>query len=422
MFALVDANSFYCSAEQVFRPDWRGRPLVVLSNNDGIIVAANRQAKEVGVEKFKAYFQVKNQCEQAGVIVRSSNYELYGDLSEKMMQVVGRFAPSQHIYSIDESFLRFHGCQGLLDFKEHGRKLRRAVWKECRLPVCVGMGHTLTLAKAANHAAKKNPSYQGVCVIECESSREKILRRLLVSDIWGIGRKLSLKLRLQGIENAWQLSKQSPVLMRKNYSVEMERTIRELKGEPCKDWDTARADKQQIFSTRSVGERITNVDFLHQALCQHTAIAASKLRAQGSVCSVLMAFAGNSPYDEKSKSFKQMYRFSQPTNDTLTLTKAVSSLLSNLYQEGVRYYKVGIGLFEIRNGRFLQPDFFIIQKEHPFLMKVFDGINQRYGKGTLFLAAEGIPQKGRAQEWSMKRALLSPQYTTKWSNIPIIKT
>ncbi len=163
MFALVDANSFYCSAEQVFRPDWRGKPMIVLSNNDGCIVAANRQAKEAGIEKFKPYFQVKALCEQKGMIALSSNYELYADLSAKMMQVIGRFAPEQHIYSIDESFLSFeHSFPAIRSLKEHGMKLRRAVWRECRLPVCVGFGQTLTLAKVANHAAKKIEGYNGV--------------------------------------------------------------------------------------------------------------------------------------------------------------------------------------------------------------------------------------------------------------------
>lgn len=156
MFALVDANSFYCSAEQVFRPEWRGKPVIVLSNNDGCVVAANRQAKEAGIAKFKPYFEVKALCELKGVIALSSNYELYADLSSKMMDVIGRFAPEQYVYSIDESFLSFHRCfPAIKDLREHGSLIRRAVWKECRLPVCIGMGTTLTLAKIANHAAKK---------------------------------------------------------------------------------------------------------------------------------------------------------------------------------------------------------------------------------------------------------------------------
>lgn len=184
MFALVDANAFYCSAEQVFRPEWRGKPVIVLSNNDGCVVAANRQAKAAGVEKFKPYFQVKSLCEQKEVIVLSSNYELYADLSAKMMDVIGRFGPEQYVYSIDESFLSFERVYpAIADLNAHGHKLRRAVWKECRLPVCVGMGPTLTLAKIANHAAKKLPDYQGVCVLSAAHEWEPVLAQLAASDV-----------------------------------------------------------------------------------------------------------------------------------------------------------------------------------------------------------------------------------------------
>jgi len=189
VFALVDANSFYCSAEQVFRPDWRNKPIVVLSNNDGCIVAANRRAKESGIPKFKPYYQVKKLCERKGVVALSSNYELYADLSAKMMQVIGRFAPEQHIYSIDESFLSFKQTYPAIPcLRSHGATIRRAVWKECRLPVCVGIGPTLTLAKIANQAAKNIRGYNGVCVLDNEPERLKVLAQMDVSDVWGIGR------------------------------------------------------------------------------------------------------------------------------------------------------------------------------------------------------------------------------------------
>ncbi|WP_407332557.1 Y-family DNA polymerase [Enterovibrio sp. 27052020O] len=415
MFALVDANSFYCSAEQVFRPDWRGKPVIVLSNNDGCVVAANRQAKEAGIEKFKPYFQVRQQCEQKGVIVCSSNYELYGDLSDRMMQVIGRFAPEQHIYSIDESFLSFHRCRAIPNLSDHAQALRRAVWKECRLPVCVGVGTTLTLAKAANHAAKKISGYKGVCVLDNEQERVAVLSRMDVGDIWGIGRRITERLKRQGINTALQLSRQVPALMRREFSIEMERTIRELNGEVCKGWDVARADKQQIFSTRSMGERIVEEECLRQALCKHAGIAAAKLREQGSVCSTLMVFAGNSPNDDSPKSFKQIHRFAFPCDDTAVITSAVSALVPYLFREGVRYYKVGVGLIELANGKHVQPDMFNSQPGNAKLMKAFDGLNQRYGSEAIFMAAQGISPK-----WGMRREFLSPQYTTRWGDLPVI--
>ncbi|MFL7011979.1 Y-family DNA polymerase [Enterovibrio norvegicus] len=416
MFALVDANAFYCSAEQVFRPDWRGKPVIVLSNNDGCVVAANRQAKEAGIEKFKPYFQVRARCEAAGVIVCSSNYELYGDLSERMMQVIGRFAPEQHVYSIDESFLSFHRCSAVSDLREQGQALRRAVWKECRLAVGVGMGQTLTLAKAANHAAKKIAGYKGVCVLDSEAARIEVLSLMEAGDVWGVGRKIAARLKFQGVNTAWQLSKMPTGLARKEFNVEMERTIRELNGEVCKGWDVARADKKQIFSTRSMGERIQDEESLRQALCKHAGIAAAKMRAQGSLCSVLMVFAGNSPFDERPKSFKQMVHFAFPADDTAVITSAVAAMVPKFFQEGVRYYKVGVGLLDLVSAKHVQPDLFNSQSGNPALMQAFDGLNKRYGTGAVFMAAQGIDPK-----WGMRREFLSPQYTTRWGDVPVVR-
>lgn len=416
MFALVDANAFYCSAEQVFRPEWRGKPVIVLSNNDGCVVAANRQAKAAGVEKFKPYFQVKSLCEQKEVIVLSSNYELYADLSAKMMDVIGRFGPEQYVYSIDESFLSFERVYpAIADLNAHGHKLRRAVWKECRLPVCVGMGPTLTLAKIANHAAKKLPDYQGVCVLSAAHEWEPVLAQLAASDVWGIGKRISKTLQHMGITSALQLARYPTGLARKNFNVEVERTVRELNGQCCKPWDNARADKKQIFSTRSTGERIMDVESLRQALCLHAGIASRKARKQQSLCRVLLVFAGNSPYDEKPASFRCVHRFAYPTADATQLTSVVSQLADELFHEDVLYYKIGVGLLDLVDGQHEQGDFFNPSPNNKALMSVFDGLNQRYGDSTLFLGAQGIEQK-----WQMRRDLLTPQYTTRWQDLPKI--
>lgn len=416
MFALVDANSFYCSAEQVFRPDWRGKPIVVLSNNDGCVVAANKQAKAAGVEKFKAFFEVRELCQRAGVIALSSNYELYGDLSAKMMQIIGRFAPEQHIYSIDESFLSFRRVYpAIKDLTSQGAAIRRAVWKEARLPVCVGIGPTLTLAKAANHAAKKLEGFYGVCVIDSEQRRQLILEQMAVGDVWGIGRRISARLEQMDIRSAWQLSKMPPQLARKQFSIEIERTVRELSGLQCKLWDEARADKKQIFSTRSVGERITDVNSLSQAIAKHVGIATAKARKQGCLTSAVLVFANNSPYDERPVGFKQIVRFPVPTNCSAVITSAVSQVVPELYRPGVRYYKIGVGLLDLISDVHYQPDLFAPAPADPRLMQACDALNNRYGSSTLFLAAQGIEQK-----WAMRRQLLTPQYTTKWAHLPKI--
>ena len=245
MYALCDINSFYASAHAVFRPDIRKEGIIVLSNNDGCIVAANRRAKELGIKKFGPYFQVKDHCEQLGLHVFSSNYELYSDLSSKFMQIVGQFAPAQHIYSIDEAFLDLHNYRpARKDFLAYGSLIRKTIWKECRLPICVGIGATLTLAKLANHTAKNHRQFKGVCVIDCEILRSNILKETPVSDVWGIGRKISRRLESIGIKTAYQLAKMPPKLARRNFSIEIERTVRELNGQACKAWDNVRADKK----------------------------------------------------------------------------------------------------------------------------------------------------------------------------------
>lgn len=416
MFALVDANSFYCSAEQVFRPQWRGKPIIVLSNNDGCIVAANKQAIVLGIQKFQPYFKVKSLCERAGIIVCSSNYELYADLSHKMMQVIGRFAPSQYIYSIDESFLSFKDCQQAIpDLLLQAQQIRKAVWKETRLPVCVGIGKTMTLAKVANHVAKKWPGFNGACVLDDESVKQQVFHQLTPVDVWGIGRKTNEKLKQHGVLTALQLSQVNTQYLPVGFSVELERTIKELNGVECKTWDGVRADKLQIFSTRSVGKRITQIEQLNQALAKHAGIAAVKARQQKSLCGTLLAFAANSPFDNSPCSYKVLVHFCPPTNDTTQILKAISDNIHLLFKPGVAYYKIGIGLLNLTSEVHQQGDLFSPPKDNIPLMKVLDNINARYGGNSAFFVAQGVDEK-----WSMRRELLSPQYTTNWKHVPKI--
>ena len=394
MFALIDANSFYCSAEQVFRPEWRGKPLIVLSNNDGCIVAANKQAQALGIKKFHPYFKAQLLCEKMSIIVCSSNYELYADLSSKMMQIIGRFAPLQHIYSIDESFLSFTHCQQSIPcLIHHAQKLRKAVWKETRLPVCVGLGPTLTLAKLANHAAKKWPDYQGVCLLDDPEIRQYLFEHLSPGDVWGIGRKTTKKLLALGIDSIAKLVQLDLHEIRQNFNVEVLRTIKELNGEVCMEWDEVRADKQQIFSTRSVGRRIIDISSLQQALAKHTAIAAVKARQQGSLCSTLMAFAANSSFDKQPRSFKLIKHFTPPTNNTPDLIKAINENIDSLFKPGIQYYKIGVGLLDLSNEQHQQLDLFSEHKGDNKLMKLLDDINQKYGTDTTQYASQALDEK-----------------------------
>ena len=417
MFALVDANSFYCSAEQVFRPEWRGKPIIVLSNNDGCIVAANKQAIALGIKKFQPYFQAQALCQKKGVIVCSSNYELYADLSSKMMQVIGRFAPLQHIYSIDEAFLSFNNCErSIPNFIQYGQCIRRAVWKETRLPVCVGFGSTMTLAKLANHIAKKSPEHQGVCLLDNRQIKQQYFQRISPSEVWGIGRRTASKLLSLGIVNIAQLVSLNINEIRQHFNVEMLRTICELKGESCKGWDEVRSDKIQVFSTRSVGQRIVDINLLQQALAKHTAIAAAKIRQQQSRCGTLIAFAANSPFDKQPCAFKLVKHFSPPTNSTPELIKAINEDIYSLFNAGVQYYKIGVGLVNLSSEKYQQFELFNRHESNSSLMSLVDSINQKYGTDSILFASQGIDQK-----WAMRRQFLSPQYTTNWNDIPKIQ-
>lgn len=416
MYALIDASGMYASCEKIFDPTIRKRPVVVLSNNDGCIVATCPIAKKMGIPKFGPYFKIKDQLDRAGVIAKSSNYELYADISSRMMELCASFAPEQHIYSIDECFLRFDQYTPPEGWYELGMQIRRKVWKEVKLPVGVGFGPTPTLAKAANHASKKLPGFSGVAVIDNDQTRKQILQQMEIRDVWGVGRRIGERLNLLGVKTAWQLAQTKPALMKKHFSILIANTAEELNGLTRISWDDVRSPKKQIYSTRSFGQRITGLTDLKQALATHATIAAQKLRAQESATSNIIVFAHNSIHDKESF-FKRsaFHQFATPTCDTAVIVKVTSQLAEQIYQAGIRYYKAGIGLLEISTATPYQPDIFTPSSDQPELMKCLDQINSKYGRDTLHLARQGIQQN-----FKMKRELLSPRYTTRIEDIPII--
>lgn len=416
MYALVDAVAFYASAEKVFDPAIRKRPVVVLTNNDGCVCAVSPEARKLGVPKFKPYFKLKGYLKQHNVVVRSSNYELYADLSARMMQVIARFSDNLYVYSIDEAFLQFTGFSTLVtDWHQYGQDIRLAVWRETKLPVGVGFGSTPTLAKAANHAAKKLDGYNGVAMINDESSAKDILSQMSVTDVWGIGSRLGKKLNLMQIHSAYDLAQQSPKNMRKQFSVVVERTVEELNGQTCLSWDEVKQPKQEIFSTRSFGVKVTNINDLKAALITHCAIVGKKLRQQASLTNRLIIFAHSSPHEEGYYKRSYLYDFPVPTNDSRLLANAVNEVMLLLYADGVKFYKVGIGAIDLTSEQFLQSDLFTPTLDNKVLMKSMDGINQRFGRGTIVLASEQ-----QSKRWAMRREFLSPRYTTRWQDIPVI--
>ncbi|MEP0356486.1 Y-family DNA polymerase [Paraglaciecola sp.] len=419
MYALCDVNSMYASCEKVFDPSIRNKPVVVLTNNDGCICAACGIAKRMGIgKKFVPYFQVKKELEAACAVIRSSNYELYADLSQRMMDTCARFAPDINIYSIDECFL-YYGKQSSAPQKGWqalGMQIRKAVWREVRLPICVGIGPTPTLAKVANHAAKKVEGFTGVAVLDTKEVQKKVLSKMAVTDVWGIGNRLGKRLNTLGVNTAWELANRDPTQIRKEFSILVENTVRELNGEVRHNWDTVRAAKKEIYSTRSFGERITDLEELRSALASHAEVVATKLRKQKSLTSSMTLFATSSPHDTEGY-FRKSYfhHFAVPTNDTLNIVKVIGDAIPQLYNRNVRYYKCGVGLMELHNETLFQYDLFTPSNDNTKLMNCMDTINARYGRSTVHLAAKGFEQK-----FAMRRAFLSPQYTTKWSDIPKI--
>jgi DNA polymerase V len=415
MLALIDCNSFYASCEQVFRPDLRGRPVVVLSNNDGCIVAANRQAKALNYPAFSPYFKVEGMLRHHNVAVFSSNYELYGDLSQRVMDTLRDFSPDMEVYSIDEAFLDLDGFSG--DLVAYGLEMRRRVWRDVRIPVSVGIASSKTLAKIANHLAKKQRHLKGCCAIYTERDRVDALKQFSVDGVWGIGRRLSSRLNDQGVISAWDLARQQPKLMRKQFGVTMERTIRELNGEPCIGLDEQPQPKQQIFSTKTFGERIFELSGLQEAVSSYASKAMEKLRAQDSLVSTALVFIHTSRFDENNYSRSQVVQLPHPTNDTRTLVHLLRKAVADMYREGLPYSKAGVGLIEITSARNQQLSLINDQQSHKSqqLMGVMDAINKKIPK-SVFLASNSTKKT-----WGMKRERLSPAYTTRWEDLPTVK-
>tara|TARA_R110002167_G_scaffold204404_1_gene408458 strand:+ start:21442 stop:22713 length:1272 start_codon:yes stop_codon:yes gene_type:complete len=421
MYALCDVNSMYASCEKVFDPSIRKRPVVVLTNNDGCICAACGIAKQMGIgKKFVPFFQVREELERAGAVIRSSNYELYSDLSQKLMDTCARFAPHSHVYSIDEIFLCY-GRRGSYippeGWERHAETIRRKVWRDVRLPIGVGLGPTPTLAKAANHAAKRIDGYPGVAVIDGEGTRKDILSKMTVTDVWGIGKRIGARLNGLGIETALQLADVDPGWIRKQFSVLVQSTVYELNGTVKLSWDDVRSPKKEIYSTRSFGERITDIDQLGFALATHAGIGAAKLRKQGSLACAATIFATSSPHDDTGYYRKSVFhRFPTPTSDSREILSACSQAVLEIYRQGVRFYRCGIGLLDLCDQSKVQQDLFTPSQDSPELMSCMDAINARYGRNTVKLAGQGIEHK-----FTMRREYLSPQYTTRWADIPKIK-
>ncbi|MEB6377371.1 Y-family DNA polymerase [Leclercia adecarboxylata] len=422
MFALVDVNSFYASCESVFRPDLKGRPVVVLSNNDGCVIARSAEAKQLGIAMGETYFKQRDLFRRNNVATSSSNYELYADMSHRVMTTLEEMSPRVEIYSIDEAFCDLTGGRNCRNLEDFGREIRATVLRNTHLTVGVGIAQTKTLAKLANHAAKKWPRQTGGVVDLSNIDRQRRLMSIVpVEDVWGVGRRISKKLITMGITNACQLADTLPWVIRKHFNVVLERTVRELRGEPCLELEEFAPAKQEIVCSRSFGERVTDYEQMHQAICSHAARAAEKLRAEHQYCRYISAFvktspfAVNEPYYGNSVSVKLL----TPTQDTRDIINAAVRCLDNIWRDGNRYQKAGVMLGDFFSSGIAQLNLFddiTPQKNSEKLMEVLDLLNAKDGRGTLFFAGQGIQQ-----QWQMKREMLSPRYTTRFSDLLIVR-
>lgn len=423
VFALVDCNNFYASCEKLFAPRLKNRPVVVLSNNDGCVVARSAEVKALGIPMGVPWFNIKDDARRHGIVAMSSNYALYADMSNRVVEVLSAFSPNIEVYSIDESFLELSGFGNLPGgLAMYGAEMRQRIADWLGLAVCVGIAPTKTLAKLANHCAKKNlAGADGVCDFTPlhPDDLTQLFDRIDVGEVWGIGRKINARLAAMGINTVRQLRDADAETLRSRFSVVVERTVRELRGVSCIELQEVTPDKQQIISSRSFGQLIHDRVDLEEAVASYMAKAAEKLRAQDSLAGAVQVYIRTNIFKPETPQYQRAVTVPLPdaTADTRVLTAWALRVLRRIYRAGYGYHKAGVMLADIMPR--LSQQYSLFNAGAPraeALMRVVDGINQRYGRGSLRLAAEGIEQ-----DWRMRRGNLSPGYTTDWRGLPKVK-
>ena len=419
--ALIDVNNFYVSCERVFNPKLINKPVVVLSNNDGCAVARSNEVKALGVGMGAPWFKFKDLAKQHGIIAMSSNYALYADMSNRVMSILRQYSPQQEIYSIDESFL------DLTQFKRrdlitYGQQMRNRILQWTGLPVCVGIGSTKTLAKLANHCAKKQSQFNGVCNLNQLSSNDvnELLSNIAVGEVWGIGRKLAPKLNALCINSVLDLKNADGERLRQLFSVVMQKTIQELNGKVCIELEDVAPVKKQIVSSRSFGVAVYDQASLSESISLYMTRAAEKLRKQHSYAGALYVFIRTSPFKPNEPFYSNglTVALPSPTNDTRTLVSVALWVLNRLYRTGYNYQKAGVMLSDLVPAEGCQTDLFAnsaLPIKSNKLMTVMDNINKKMGKESIKVASEGFKRP-----WKMKQENKSPSYTTSWHDLVTI--
>jgi DNA polymerase V len=442
MYALCDGNDFYVSCERVFQPRLVGKPVVVLSSNDGACIARSNEAKEIGVKMAQPWFQVRHLEKEAGLIAVSANHELYGDLSARMMDIEARYAPRQEVYSVDESFLDFGGMRD--DLVAVGRSIRAAVLQELGIPTSIGFGATKTLAKLANNIAKmadrKLGGYPAELAQVCDFSRlgQKELDALFaatdVGMVWGVGKRTTEKLKAGGVNTVLDLVRADVTTLRRQFSVVVEKTIRELHGTSCMELDDAPAPRQQILVSRSFGTPVANVDGILEAVSEFASRAAERLRQQGSVAGAIGVFFTTSPFraNDRQHSVNVTVPLVRPTADTVVLMRAAEMAVRTQFRPGFRYAKAGAVLSNLQAAGheqgeldlFAEPDEPVAPVADPRskLMAAMDALNNRFGRDSVRLGSTAVASNGAdVAVWATKQERRSPRYTTRWDELLVVR-
>ena len=420
MFALIDCNSFYASCEKIFRPDLKHRPIVVLSNNDGCVIARSPEAKKMGISMTQPWYQVKDQYLSKGGVVFSSNYEFYADISNRVMNVLSDLCPEIDIYSIDEAFLDLRTFRKNIDLVNFAYDCKKRIKDWIGVPVSIGIAPTKTLAKLANKVAKDDPRFDGVVILSEPRVIRHFLKSMPIEKIWGIGRKLTAKLENIDIRTAYDLSQVDSRLIGDNFNVVLERTVRELKGQSCITLHDFMEPKKQIMVSRSFGKSIRSKSILSEAISFHASRAAEKLRYEKQKCRLITAFIRSNRFNTRvrqiyaAKSFELVH----PTDDTRIIIKNANRILDQIFADGYQYAKAGVLLSDFTNRYGYQMSLFDKKRDEKMaskLMQTVDYIN------LMEIAKIGFGNQGYRNTWRMKREIKSKRYTTKIEEIPTTK-
>ena len=417
IFGLLDCNNFYVSCERLFNPGLEGKPVVVLSNNDGCVIARSNEAKALGIGMGEPYFRCKSLLEHHRVRVFSSNYALYGDMSQRVMEVLGGLESEVEVYSIDEAFLRLPMASAA-SLRATGGTLRRTIRRHTGIPVSIGYGPTKTLAKIANRIAKKQPGHDGVFAMGPGSDIEGILRDIEVGDVWGIGRRSAQKLALRGIRTAFDLSRADEAWVRRQLSIATVRTMHELRGIPCFSLEESPPPKHSIACSRSFGVLVAEQAQMREATITYVCRAAEKLREQHLKAASLTVYLTTNRHRADLPQYvgSRTIALPSPTGDTSALIEAATRLLAELFRPGYLYQKVGVILADLTPGHLQQPHLFLApRRNRDNLDQALDRINRRWGRDTLQYGGAGL-----SKPWHNRRGMKSPSYTTSWQELPVV--